>query len=265
MMRERDAAAWEQVRNRPADWTCPDGETYDAPGPVGADAPCCDWCIEGRCSGSTHRVLGSWTPNADNTAWTFRPSRLPGEDDEALVARQHKEMAPAMRRAMRDNDTLRAWADDKGKPAASLYCRAQAEDGSRCSRKVANLYRRERTYLVADGWYYTFPEARVTQLNAALAAREQGHHDIAAVHQAWADVKRTPLCITLDPRSKDDPLYHSGGRLPFDFLLIGCEHHGDVITSYGWLREAGRKGGHTDIDPQTSRLYVLPSEMPTEG
>jgi len=176
-----------------------------------------------------------------------------------------------MRRTRRDIQVLTELVADENKQAvASIYCMAQADDSSRCSRRVASLYRIGRTYIVADYCHYTFPEARTAHLNTALAAKEAGpdYDWIAAVQIAAADVKVWgPQATTLDPRGKDDPLYGGAGPypLPFDHLLIGCRHHGNALFSYGYLINAAKNGGHAEVDLQASELVVLPSEMPAEG
>lgn len=272
---EQDRLAWEEVRNRPADWVCPDGESCDFAAWIASDAPC-GQCVPGRCVEGVHRVAGEWTPNADNTAWHFTPKQLPGETDDEFTARRLAARSPAMRRSWQDNELLTAFWADKGEPVASVYCRAHGENQTRCDRRIANLYLVGRTYVIADGNHYTFQEGRTAHLNTALTAREyaenareKGNEAAAWMTEGWANaneaaanVKEWPLCLTLDQRPKGDPLACPGGA-PFDYLLAGCQHHGNAALSYAWLREVAKRRKPADVDPQSRRVYALESEMPS--
>ncbi|MGI8702384.1 MAG: hypothetical protein ACR2JU_14505 [Nocardioidaceae bacterium] len=259
-----DLAALEEIAARPVDWTVPEGENYNCPGPAWADAACGIDCVPERCVGSAHRVIGVWRPDKANTAWHFLPQGVPGESEEHRLHRLTVEMStPAMRRATRDNKLLAAFvADDDKKPVASIFCSAESADGRRCRRRIANLYLVDATYVIADANSYTFHEARTAHLNAALHARDLGHVDWAAAHEASANVKEWPIIQTLDRRSKDDVLARPGG-LPFDYLIVGCQHHGNLAMSCAWLRSVGRAGEDMEVDPQSRRWCMLKSEAPT--
>lgn len=250
---ECDRRAWEEVRNRPADWACPDGQPYASPGPIWAEHPCSKWCIEGACRGAAHRVSGTWTPDEHSNAWHFTPLGRPGESEEHRIKRREISLPAFMRRARRDHELLTRWASDKGKPVASVYCQAQGEDGGRCNRRVADLYLVDRTYIVS-GEHFTTPEGRANHLNAALAAREAGDDGWADACEAAANVTVWPLVLTLNPRPKGDPLG--------DWLLVGCRHHGNVMVSTAWLRKVAKGRRHAAVDAQARRFYVLQSEMP---
>jgi len=259
---ERRAQAWAEVQSRPADWTCPDGKPYENPGPVWSEHPCGDWCVEGCCRGNAHRVVGIWSPDANNTAWRFAPTGRPGEGEERRVRRHLDSLPPVIRRRIRDSALLAAWEADKGAPLASIYCAAQRADGSRCERRVASLYLQGRTYILGDSEHYTFAESRVGNLSAAMQARDAGFEMDATLFSAAADVKVWRLVHTLDPLPAGDPLAGSRAGMAFDYLLIGCRSHGNVAASRAWLRKIARSRRHVDVDPQLQRWYVLRSEVP---